>query len=140
MRKHKEYLIIPLTNIKSKDNKIDELINNSQVTKEHQKIVLKLSYGYHNHHGDIHELLTNEPFYFKASLFNIMYKGTPSDNMTIESDNLIINIHPKFVSIDEVKTFFDEIINSNEAKYYEDFISNILLNKKETLIKKKHYL
>ena len=139
IKKHKEYLIIPIANIKAKDNS-NILYNNSNIATNHQKIVLKLSNGYKSRHGDISELITKEPFYFKDSLFNIMYKGKPCDNMLIESDNLLINIHPRFVTIDEVKAFFDEIIACKEASYYEEFVSNLLLNSKKVLTKKKHYL
>lgn len=134
---HKEYLIIPIANIESKDNNIsiDNIINSNNVIMNHQKIVLKLSLSNENHTGDAYELITNEPFYFKQSLFDVLYKGKPIFT-DIESNQFLINIHPNFVTIEEVKAFFDEIISLGEAAAYKDLISDLLL-KREELTKKR---
>ena len=135
-KKHKEYLIIPFANIKNKDELLN--ITDDNLTENHRKLILKLSMADNNHPGDAYEITTNEPFYFKNSLFDILYKGTPLDNLIIESDNLSISIHPNFVTIDEVKIFLGDIILSKEAKLYKEEISKLLLKDQKKLIKKEH--
>ena len=136
-KKHKEYLMIPIANIKRKDNA--SVLTNNNVLTSHQKLILKISIGNNNHLGDAYELITQKPFYFKSSLLKYLYKGNYSDMISIESEDLIINIHPEFVNIDEVKTFLDEIIECNEARNYEELISDILLNKEKKYVREKKH-
>lgn len=133
-KKHREYLIIPMANIRSKDNQAITI--NSNLTSKYQKIILKLSLGDKAHSGDAYEVLSKQPFYFNGSLIQFLLKGKPYDTIDLESDNLLVDIHPKFVSIDEVKIFLNDVINSDEASNYKEFISDLLLNKKFTRTKK----
>ena len=138
--KRKNYLIIPVSEVKNRynlDDNLTKVFDNNYVTKRHQKIVIKLSFDDIYKPSDAYELVTHEKYFFKESLIKTILSFDKDKKLTMLSNDTFINIHPKFVSIKEVKEFYNEIILADEARDYEKSVKKILLNSKKQLFSKR---
>lgn len=140
MKTKKDFLIIPITCIKNRlDPSIDisKIFTHNLITKEHQKLVLKLSISDLNKPYDLYELVSGEPFYFEESIIKIILNPIKNKQFKIISDSYIININPKFVSADVAMKLYDEITSYGEANDYEKSVKEVLLKNKQTLFTRK---
>ena len=136
MKKHRNYLIIPISNITVKDDvtfNVGSIFRNNYVSIIHRYIILKISDVdiYNDTHA--HELLTHERFHFNGSVIKTILSPDPSKEITAYSESVVINIKPKLVTAKEVREFYREIINHNEADDYRKSVRELLLNNKKKL-------
>lgn len=133
--KQKNYLIIPADEVKditNLDTPLSDAFTNNHVSKKHQKIILKLAID------DIaYELVTHKEYFFEGSLIKTILSFDKDKKIAILSNNTRIFIHPKFVTINEVKDFYNDIILADEASDYEKSVKEVLLDSKKVPFSKR---
>lgn len=119
------------------DIMVGEIFDNYSIPKTHQKIFLKLCLPNITRTYDAFELTTNEPFYLKDSFIKKLRNGESLlGELDMASLETRFSISPIFYHFNEVKRFYQEIINLNLAKEYELAVHEII-TKNQELSKKK---
>ena len=119
------------------DIMVGEIFDNYSIPKTHQKIFLKLCFPNITRTYDAFELTTNEPFYLKDSFIKKLRNGESLlGELNMASLETRFNISPIFYHSNEVKRFYQEIINLNLAREYELAVHEIV-TKSQELSKKK---
>ncbi|MGN1358436.1 MAG: hypothetical protein ACI4WU_03600 [Bacilli bacterium] len=119
------------------DIMVGEIFDNYSIPETHQKIFLKLCFPNITRTYDAFELTTNEPFYLKDSFIKKLRNGESLlGELNMASLETRFNISPIFYHSNEVKRFYQEIINLNLAREYELAVHEII-TKNQELSKKK---
>ena len=106
---------------------VEEIFDKYSIPKTHQKIFLKLCFPNIISTYDAFELTTNESFYLKESFIKKLKNGKPLlKELNMASLEIRFNISPVFYHSDEVKKFYQDIINLNLAKEYELAVREII--------------
>ena len=145
------YLIIPIKDVRLKEMKKNVIIsdggaatnifNELNIPEEMQKIILKISFGGLVPPKDAFELITSEMFCFQTSIIGHIL-GKKNDMIMILSHNAEIYTDCSISHADEVKEFYQKIIDSGLALNYETAVKrmfNRVKEKPENKILKKEY-
>ena len=136
MKKKRNYLIIPVTDLSKRDDPnldVATFFKNNYVPTIHRYIVLKVSNIDIFKESYAIELLTHVGFQFNASIVKTILNPESNKEIIALSNNIMIKTCPKLVTISEVREFYREIISHNEAKDYRESVKELLLsNKKKT--------
>lgn len=136
MRKKRDYLIIPVSNIALNNDQTydaNRIFNHYEVASIHRLVVLKLFDIDIFNDTKAHELLTNEIFHFEGSIIKKILSPYTPNTIKGHSDTVTVEINPKLVTIDEVKAFYQEIIDHGEANDYQKAVRELLLSNKKKL-------
>ena len=136
MRKKRNYLIIPVSNIALNDDSTYDtncIFNHYEVASIHRLVVLKLINIDIFNDTKAHELLTNEIFHFDGSIIKALLSPYTPKNIKGHSEAVTIDTEPTLVTIDDVKAFYQEIISHGEAIDYQKAVRELLLNNKKKL-------
>lgn len=136
MRKKRDYLIIPVSNIALNNDQTydaNRIFNHYEVANIHRLVVLKLFDIDIFNDTKAYELLTNEIFHFEGSIIKRILSPYTPNTIKGHSDTVTVEINPKLVTIDEVKAFYQEIIDHGEANDYQKAVRELLLSNKKKL-------
>lgn len=136
MKKKRDYLMVPVSNIcliNDQTCDVNRIFNHFEVAIIHRCIVLKLFDIDLFNDTKAQELLTNEIFHFDGSIIKTILSPYTPKNIKGHSDAVIVDTDPALVTIDEVKDFYQEIIEHGEANDYQKAVRTLLLNNKKKL-------
>lgn len=145
------YLIIPIKDIYIRNKKGNvivsdggtarDIFNAYKIPTELQRIILKISLGGLVPPKDAFELITSEMFCFETSIISHIL-GKKNGMLMILSHNAEIYTDCSISHADEVKAFYQKIIDSGLALNYETAVKrmfNRVKEKPENKILKKEY-